>query len=173
MVLDAHSDDGFHNESKVRSQAEDHVFLAEYGPIPIWNGPILTIAQVIKFVMSLEAEAEIGAILVTAKELVPMSQTMIEMEWPQPPTPIQIENSTAAKLANYTIIVQKTKFTDLRLHWLRFREAKQKFPFYWDPGSKNWSDYITKHHPPIYYKSKHPLFEGADQRLYQFLLEHC
>ena len=44
MVLAALSDDGFHNESKVRSQSGAHVFLAEYEPIPIWNGTILTIS---------------------------------------------------------------------------------------------------------------------------------
>ena len=52
MILAAHSDAGFHNESKVRSQAGAYIFLSEEDPIPWWNGPILSIAQVIKFVMN-------------------------------------------------------------------------------------------------------------------------
>ena len=61
----------------------------ENEPIPIWNGPILTIAQFIKKFMSSAAESELGAILITEKELVTMRQTLIEMGWPQTPMPIQ------------------------------------------------------------------------------------
>ena len=44
MILAAHSDAGFHNESKGRSRAGDHIFLSKDDPIPRWNGPILSIA---------------------------------------------------------------------------------------------------------------------------------
>ena len=57
MVLAAHSNTGFHNESNGRSRAGAHIFLSENDPFPRWNGAILTIAQVIKFVMSSAAEA--------------------------------------------------------------------------------------------------------------------
>ena len=95
MILAAHSDAGFHNESKGRSQAGAHIFLSEDNPIPRWNGPILSIAQVIKFVMTSAAEAELAALYITAQKLVPIRQTLIEMGWPQPPTPIQTDNTTA------------------------------------------------------------------------------
>ena len=67
MVLTAHSDAGFNNESKGRSWAGAHIFLSEDDSKPKWNGPILTIAQIIKFVMTSAAEAELGALFVTAK----------------------------------------------------------------------------------------------------------
>jgi hypothetical protein len=67
MILAAHSDAGFNNESKGRSCAGAHTFLSENEPEPKWNGPVLTIAQIIKFVMSSTAEAELGALYVTAK----------------------------------------------------------------------------------------------------------
>ena len=57
MILAAHSDAGFHNESKGRSRTGAHIFLYEDEPIPRWNGPILSIAQVIKFVMTSAIEA--------------------------------------------------------------------------------------------------------------------
>ena len=79
MVLAAHSDSIFQNESKGQRRARAHIFLEEDEPIPRWNGPILTIAQAIKFAMSSAAEAELGAIFITAKRLVPMRQTLIEM----------------------------------------------------------------------------------------------
>ena len=79
MILAAHSDAGFNNESKARSRAGAHIFLSENDPTPEWNGPILTIAQIIKFVMFSAAESELGALYITAKEMVPISQTLIEM----------------------------------------------------------------------------------------------
>ena len=44
MILCAHSDAGFHNESRGRSRAGAHIFLAEDEPIPKWNEPVLNIA---------------------------------------------------------------------------------------------------------------------------------
>ena len=149
MVLATHSDSLLHNEPKGKTREGDHVFLEEDEPIPIWNGTILTIYQVIKFVMSSAAEAELGAIFITEKELVPMRQTLIDIGWPHTPTTTQIENSTAEGVANKTIIARKTKSMDLIFHWLIFREAQQQFRFYWATGSKNWADYSTKYHPPI------------------------
>ena len=57
--------------------------------------------------MSSAAKAGLGAIFITAKELVTMRQTLIEVGWPQPPTLIQTDNSTEAGVVNYTIIAWK------------------------------------------------------------------
>ena len=87
--------------------------------------------------MSSAAEAELGALYITARKLLPMRQTLIEMGWPQPPSPIQTDNTTAEGVVNGTIVSKKLKSMDLRLHWLRCREAKKKFQFYWDKGPNN------------------------------------
>ena len=76
MVLCAHSNAGFHNESKGRSRAGAHIFLSENDAIPRWNGPVLTLAKIIKFVMSPASEAELGAMFITAQEMVAMRQTL-------------------------------------------------------------------------------------------------
>ena len=76
MVLCAHSDAGFHNESKGRSRAGAHIFLSENDAMPRWNGPVLTLAKIIKFFISSASEAELGAIFVTAQEMVAMRQTL-------------------------------------------------------------------------------------------------
>ena len=57
MVLCAHSDSGFHNESKGRSRYGAHIFLSENNAMPRWNGPVLTLAKIIKFIMSSASEA--------------------------------------------------------------------------------------------------------------------
>ena len=74
MVLCAHSDSGLHNESKGRGRAGAHIFLSENDAMPQWNGPVLTLAKKIKFVMSSDYEAELGAMFITAQDMVAMRQ---------------------------------------------------------------------------------------------------
>ena len=111
--------------------------------------------------MTSAAEAELAALYITAQKLVPMRQTLIEMGWPQPPTPIQTDNTTAEGVVNNKIVTKQLKSMELRLHWLRCREAQNKFRFYWDKGLNNWGDYHTKQHPPVYHKAKRPFFAGC------------
>ena len=56
MILAAHADAGFLNESKSRSRAGAHIFLSENMPKPKLNGPVLIISQIIKTVMASAAE---------------------------------------------------------------------------------------------------------------------
>ena len=51
MVLESHYDTAYLNVSKVRCQAGAQIMLSENIPVPIINGPVLTIAQTIKFIM--------------------------------------------------------------------------------------------------------------------------
>jgi hypothetical protein len=114
-----------------------------------------------KFVMSSAAKAKLGALYTTAKEMVPLRQTFSNMGWPQPRTPIQMENSNAISITNLTIVLQKTKSMDLRLWGLRCQESQQQFRYYSDKGSHNWADYHTRHHPPIYHKTNRPIHNSA------------
>jgi hypothetical protein len=80
-----------------------------------------------KFVMSSAAEAKLGALYTTAKEMAPLCQTLIKMGWLQSCTPIQMDNSTAVGITNLTIVLQKTKSMDLRLWWPCYQESQQQF----------------------------------------------
>eukprot|EP00804_Cyclotella_cryptica_P016130 CCRYP_004246-RA/>CCRYP_004246-RA protein AED:0.35 eAED:0.35 QI:0/0/0/0.75/1/1/4/0/1339 len=98
MVLSAHSDAAYLNASKSRSRAGAYIMCSENDPVPSHNGPVLTIAQIIKFVTSSTAESELAALFICAKEMVPLRQSLIEMGWPQPQSPIQTDNTTALVL---------------------------------------------------------------------------
>ena len=148
MVLCAHSNAGFHNESKGRSRAGAHILLSENDAMSRWNGPVLTLAEIVKFVMSSASKAELGAIFITAQEMVEMRQNLQEMKWPQPKYPLQIDNSAAAGVVNSTIVPRKIKTVDRRLHWLRCREAHGQFRYYWASGNLNWGYYSTNITPP-------------------------
>ena len=84
MILAAHADARFLNTYKSRSRAGAHIFLSEKYPKPKLNGPVLTIAQIIKSVMASSAEAEMEALYITDKNMIPIRNTLIEMGWPQP-----------------------------------------------------------------------------------------
>ena len=103
MTLAAHSDAGYNNMPGARSRVGGHFFLLNNEDIPPPNGSILNIAQIIKAVMSSAAEAELGALCTNARETVYIRQILEEMGHPQPPTPIQTDNSTACGIVNNNI----------------------------------------------------------------------
>jgi hypothetical protein len=160
MILAAHSDASYLTEPGSRSRAGAHIFLSEDDPVPRHNMPVLTISQIIKYVMASAAEAELAALYITARELIPLRNALEEMGWTQPKTPIQTDNSTATGFVNDTIIQRRIKMIWMRLHWLRCREAQGQFRFYWDRGSANLADYSTKHHPPAYHLAHRPTHAG-------------
>ena len=87
---------------------------------------MLTIAQIIKNVMASSTEAEMAALYITAENVIPLRNTLIEMGWPQPKSPIQTYNSTSVGLAK-KIVNKATKSVDMKLWWLRDRESQDRF----------------------------------------------
>ena len=93
-----------------------------------------------KYLLSSAAEAEMGALFLTEKEMVPVIHTLTEIGWHQPSSPINCDNSTAVGMKNYTLLPCKSKYWDLRLNWIRCRESQKQFHYSWDKGSNNWGD---------------------------------
>jgi hypothetical protein len=98
MILCAHTDAGFLNKTNFCSRAGAHIYLLENDPFPRFNGAILSIAPILKFVMASAAKSELAALFITAREMIPHHQTLIAMGWPQPKSHIQMDNSTALEL---------------------------------------------------------------------------
>ncbi len=76
--------------------------------------------------------------------MIPHRQTLISMDWPQPKSPIQTDNSTAVVVTNKTIVPRWAKMMDIRFWWLHCCASQDQFCYYWDTGSKTWADYHTK-----------------------------
>jgi hypothetical protein len=160
MILCAQADAGFLNETNSRSWAGAHIYLSKNDPFPRFNGAVLSIAQIIKFVMASAAEAELAALFVSAREMILHRQTLIDMGLPQPKSPIQTDNSTATGVTNKMIVPSRAKMMDMCLWWLRCRGSQEQFCYYWDAGSKNWADYHTKHHPDTYHEAHRIMHAG-------------
>ncbi len=61
MVLAIHSNASYLSEPKSCSRAGGHMYMAGKEEIPINNGVVLNISQIIRAVMSSAAKAELGA----------------------------------------------------------------------------------------------------------------
>ena len=138
MVLVVHSDASYLSEPKARSRAGGHFFMSSDTKDPANNGAVLNIAQLIKAVMSSAAEAELGALYINACEAVPQRQLLEEMGHPQPPTPMQTDNSTALGVVTNNIQPRRTKAMDMRFHWLRCREAQNQSVSSGAPAKQTW-----------------------------------
>ncbi len=71
-------------------------------PIQI-NGPIQIHASICKFVVTLAAEAELGALFYNIQEGTILRLALEELGHPQSPTPVHCDNITAVGIANDTV----------------------------------------------------------------------
>jgi hypothetical protein len=165
MILCAHADAGFYNESKGRSQANAHIFISKRDSLPQaqWSGSLNLPDNEVCHVFCRQSRTWHS--LHHSQGNGPPLSDLIKMGWLQPRTPIQTDKSTAVGATNFNIVPQKNKSMDLRLWWLCCQESQQQFRYYWDKVSHNWADYHTKHHPPIYHKANRPIHAGAAAQL--------
>ena len=122
------------------------------------NGPILNPTGTIRVVVSSAAKAETGGLFTNMKEATILRTTLQEMGYKQPPTPIQVDNSTACGIANDNIKIQRSKAIDMRFYWVRDRVDQGHFNVYWKPGKTNLADYFTKHHTATHHKLMRPIY---------------
>jgi hypothetical protein len=116
------------------------------------NGAVFTILKIIKAVMSLAAEAKIGALYINCREAVPARHVLEFMGHKRPPTPMQTDNTTALGVINKNVM-KKLKSMDMKYYWLRCHISQKQFRHYWAAGSTNLGDYVTKHHPAIHHQT--------------------
>ncbi len=137
------------------------------------NGAVLIISGILKHVMSSAAEAEVAGLFVNAKESEILHTTLDEMGYPQEPTPIQTDNSTASGIANDTINQQRSRSIDMRFYWVRDRSNQGHFNVFWAPGRDNLGDYFTKQHPPSHHRLMRPVFLPEKHAIKPRFLRGC
>jgi hypothetical protein len=160
MILNVHSDASYLTEAEARSRAGGHYFMSDTVQTTPkqHNGAVHTVCGILRHVMSSAAEAELGALFVNGKEATVLRQTLMDMGWPQPATPIQTDNSTACGIVNRTVKQQKSRAMDMRFYWIRDRSDQNQFHIYWAPGWLNLADYFTKHHAPSHHRRVRPYY---------------
>jgi hypothetical protein len=161
MALHIHSDASYLSVPKGRSSAGGHLYLGSASTSStsmLNNHAVLTISGILKHVMSSATEAKVAGLFVNAKEGEILQTTLNEMGYPQEPTPIQTDNSTASGIANDTINQQGSRSIDMRFYWVRDCVKQGHFTVFWAPGKTNLADYFTKHHPPKHHQQFRPIY---------------
>jgi hypothetical protein len=119
------------------------MFMTGTEDIPINNGAVLNITQIIRAVISLAAEAKLGALFINAKTAVSMRRTLKEMGHPQTCTPIQTNKSTAHALLTNKFMPKALKATKSEIHEIplvALPKRQDQYLFYWRPGTQNFAD---------------------------------
>ena len=129
MVLHVHSDASYLFEPKARSQVSGLHYLSsrpcdpQQPPSPIPNDPppplncaILVVSNIMKQVLASASEAETGGLFYNGQEATIIRTTLLEMGYPQPPTPLQTDNMTAAGIVNRTVKQRRSKAINMRLY---------------------------------------------------------
>jgi hypothetical protein len=161
MVLHVDSDASYLSAPKARSRAAGYHFLSSkptepydsHAPLPPPNGPINVLCTIMREIVSSASEAELAALFHNGKEACPIRITLEELGHPQPPTPVQTDNSTAYGLANDTVKQKRSKAIDMRFYWIRDRVRQGQFVVYWKKGTLNRADYFTKHHSAAHHQA--------------------
>ena len=77
MILSDHLNASYFNVGKARSRIGAQIMLTENEPVPRYNVPVFTIAQIIKYVMSSAAKSELAGLFIIAKYMAPIRQILI------------------------------------------------------------------------------------------------
>ena len=112
--------------------------------------------KILHNIVASAAEAEYGALFLNDQATVPIQTKLIEMHIPQPPTPIQVDNSTAVGIANKSIKQKCSTAMDMHFHWIHDKILQGHFHVFSKPGPTNLVDYHSKHPPtPHHIKVRH------------------
>jgi hypothetical protein len=131
MILHFHSDASYLSVSHARSILGGLFYCGNKTPqADKLNRSILNAAVIIKNVVALTAESEVGACFKNAQSGAPLIFTLTELGHKQPATPLRTDNSTAFGILNDTIKQKRSKAMDVRYHWLTDRVRQKQFNVY-------------------------------------------
>jgi hypothetical protein len=175
MILHIHSDASYLTESKARSRAGGHHFLSDKpsNQPSRPNGPILSLAKILRNVMSSAAKAEVGALFLNAREGTVLRNTLDKLGHAQPATPLQTDNSTADGIINGTVKQQRSKAIDMRFYWVHDHSNQGHYNVFWASGRGNLGDYFTKHPPPSHHRLMRPVFLHEKHAIKPRFLRGC
>jgi hypothetical protein len=161
MVLHVESDASYLSEAKAKSRYAGYHYLSIdpkgtnvlYPPL---NAPVLVSANIIKETVASAAEAELAGLFHNGQDALPLIHALKEIGHPQPATPIQTDNSTAAGLANDTVKQKRSKAMEMRYFWIADKVDANVFNVYWNKGKTNRADYFSKQHPTKVHREIRP-----------------
>jgi hypothetical protein len=105
-----------------------------------------TLCAILRFVVTSATEADLDALFFNCKQATIFRLTLEKMGHPQPPTPINCNNSTAMGIVNNTVKRQRARSMEMRFFWVADAVKAGKFDIKYYLGKENLGDYQSKHH---------------------------
>jgi hypothetical protein len=78
-------------------------------------------------VVASAGEAEYAALFATGQHASSLRTTLADMDYPQEPTIIMCDNTSAIGIATDSIKQKRSKAVDMRFHWIRNRVRQAQF----------------------------------------------
>jgi predicted transposase YdaD len=88
----------------------------------------------------------------------------MEMGHPQPPTPLQTNNTTAMGYTSDTIKQRRTRAIDMHVYWVKDRVKQGQFHVYWGPRYQHLANFFTTYHSPTHHKRIREIYIHASIR---------
>jgi hypothetical protein len=127
MILNAHSNALYLSAPNARSCTSGYFFLGstprDGSPIQI-NGAVHITCTILKLVAASAAEAELGTLFLNAQEAKVIRLLLEELGHQQPPTPINIDNTTTVGIINTTTQQQPSCTIEMRYFLLLDGDAQ-------------------------------------------------
>ena len=133
MVLHIHSDGLYLFVDKSKSRVGGYYFLSSNDSDPskaTKNGAIHILCKILQNVIASAAETEIASAFENVKEAIPMWNALVFLDHPQPPTPLQVDNTTAVNFANNELKQKRSKAIGMQFYWLQDYSAQGQFKIY-------------------------------------------
>ena len=138
IILHGDTSDAYLFLPKVCSRIAGHVYIRDHPPPthtpkPKLNSPILTVLQTLKNVVASASDAETGRILLNRQKMVPIRNTLIVMDHPQPENgnPLKLESKTGVGIVHSFMKLKLSKSWDVKYHWLEDRTKMGHLNPYW------------------------------------------
>ena len=116
MILQADSDGAYLLTSKAQNCAGDYHFLGNVACMQS-NGPVLILVTIIENMMASAAEAKVAALYLNAQGALVIHQYLLELGYPQPPTPLKTDNVTVRGILTGTIKQKRSKAIGIQFYW--------------------------------------------------------
>ena len=136
--------------------ASETDFIPAYSP----NAPLHKFSTRVPVVVASAAEVEYAAIFGGMQVACELRTTLASLGYPQPPTPVYVDNKCAIGLAKSTVRPKKSKSIDMRFDWIRDRVKQNLFTVIKIAGTANLADFLTKILPVARHKFLTPLLLG-------------
>ena len=124
------------------------------------NAPLHQFSTRVPVVVASAAEVEYAAVFGGMQVACEIRTTLESLGYPQPPTPVYVDNACAIGLASSTVRPKKSKSIDMRFDWIRDRVRQNLFTVVKIAGTANLADFFTKILPVARHKFLLPLLLG-------------